>query len=114
MTRNCRHADQGETMGTPLKMMEERELLAGKPGEGAALKTAEGHLPLIAMDVRARIVGVMAHVVVTQVFRNAFSVPLEATYIFPLPDKCAVTGFGMRLKSRRVDGILKERSEARA
>ena len=36
-----------------------------------------------------------ASVEVTQGFRNPFDVPLEATYIFPLPDRAAVTAMRM-------------------
>ena len=38
---------------------------------------------------------------------------LEATYIFPLPDRAAVTAFRMEVAGRIVEGDLKERGEAR-
>ena len=44
---------------------------------------------------------------------NAFDVPLEATYIFPLPDRAAVTGFRMEVAGRVIEGVLQERAEAR-
>src|SRR5262249_27768151 len=39
--------------------------------------------------------------------------PIEATYIFPLPDRAAVTHFRMEVAGRVVEGVLKERGEAR-
>ena len=41
-----------------------------KPGFGA-LRTEKGHLPLESMDVRGRIDGLLARVVVRQTFVNA-------------------------------------------
>ena len=56
--------------------------------------------PLESMDVRGRIDGLLSRVTVRQVFVNAFDEPLEATYIFPLPDRAAVTGFRMEVAGR--------------
>src|ERR1700683_3836734 len=39
--------------------------------------------------------------------------PLEATYIFPLPDRAAVTALRMECAGHVVEGGLKERSQAR-
>jgi Ca-activated chloride channel family protein len=83
-----------------------------EPGFGA-LRTDRGHLPLEAMDVRARIDGLLARVVVRQTFVNAFEEPLEAAYIFPLPDRSAVTRFRMMVAGREIEGVLEERDQAR-
>ncbi len=56
----------------------------------------------------------MARVALTQTFGNRFDQPLEATYIFPLPDRAAVTEFRMEVGERVVEGVLKERGQARA
>ena len=40
--------------------------------------------------------------------------PLEATYVFPLPDRAAVTAFRMEADDRVIEGVLKERGQARA
>jgi len=77
------------------------------------LETSQGRLPLVALDVRARLTGLASHMTVSQTFRNALEEPLEATYIFPLPDRAAVTSFRMRVGERVVEGELKERGEAR-
>ncbi|GAA3208892.1 VIT domain-containing protein [Nonomuraea helvata] len=79
-----------------------------------ALRTERGNLPLESVDVAADISGLIAGVEVTQGFRNPFDVTLEATYVFPLPDRAAVTGFRMEADDRVVEGVLKERAQARA
>jgi Ca-activated chloride channel family protein len=84
-----------------------------EPGFGA-LRTEKGHLPLAAMDIRGRIDGLLARVVVRQTFVNAHDEPLEAAYIFPLPDRAAVTQFRMTVAGREIDGVLEERGQARA
>ena len=79
-----------------------------------ALRTERGNLPLRALDVEARVTGLLARTTLRQRFANTLGVPLEATYIFPLPPRAAVTGFRMEVGDRVVDGVLKERGEARA
>ncbi|QYC40583.1 Vault protein inter-alpha-trypsin [Nonomuraea coxensis DSM 45129] len=79
-----------------------------------ALLTERGNLPLESVDVTADISGLIAGVEVTQGFRNPYDVTLEATYVFPLPDRAAVTGFRMEADDRVVEGVLKERAQARA
>ena len=49
-----------------------------------------------------------------QGFRNPFDVPLEATYIFPLPDRAAVTGLRMEAGGHVIEAVLQERADARA
>src|SRR5688572_8290871 len=79
-----------------------------------SLDTPRGRLPLRAMDVRGRIDGLLCQMTVSQTYVNAFNEPLEATYIFPLPDRAAVTGFRMEVAGRVVEGVLEERAKARA
>jgi Ca-activated chloride channel family protein len=78
-----------------------------------ALLTDQGPLPLKGLDVQAGLEGLIAQVSMTQTFVNTHAEPLEATYIFPLPDRAAVTSFRMEVAGRIVEGILKERSAAR-
>lgn len=85
-----------------------------EPGGGlGALATDRGNLPLDTVDVHAAITGLAAGVEVLQGFRNPFDVPLEATYIFPLPDRAAVTALRMEADDRVIEGTLKERGQAR-
>jgi Ca-activated chloride channel family protein len=85
---------------------------ADSAGFGALL-TGRGSLPLASMDVVGRIDGLLSRVTVRQVFVNALDEPLEATYIFPLPDRAAVNGFRMEVGGRIIDGVLEERGKAR-
>ncbi|GAA3802398.1 VIT domain-containing protein [Sphaerisporangium flaviroseum] len=92
-----------------------------KPGEYTplpdaglgALRTGKGNLPLESVEVDARITALTSGVEVAQGFCNPYDVPLEATYIFPLPDRAAVTAFRMEADDRVVEGVLKERGQAR-
>jgi Ca-activated chloride channel family protein len=78
-----------------------------------ALRTEQGFLPLWALDVRAHLEGLVAGMEVTQTFYNSHTEPLEATYIFPLPDRAALTGFRFEAGGRVIEGELRERGEAR-
>ena len=96
---------------TPLRPEECRPV----PDAGlGALETEKGNLPLESVDVAAHVTGLVAGVEVVQTFRNPFDVSLEATYVFPLPPRAAVTAFRMEADDRVVDGVLKERGQARA
>ncbi|MGC5013909.1 VIT domain-containing protein [Streptosporangium sp. DT93] len=79
-----------------------------------ALSTERGNLPLESVDVTAAVSGLTAGVEVVQGFRNPHDVALEATYVFPLPDRAAVTAFRMEADGRVIEGVLKERGQARA
>ncbi len=83
-----------------------------EPGFGT-LTCEQGPLPLAAMDVRAHIDGLVAEVKLHQTFVNTHAQPIEATYIFPLPDRAAVTRFRLEVAGRVIEGQLKERGEAR-
>ncbi|ROO90390.1 Ca-activated chloride channel family protein [Actinocorallia herbida] len=77
------------------------------------LQTSEGGLPLASLAIHTDITGLAAAVEVVQEFRNSFTVPLAATYVFPLPDRAAVTGLVMQADGRVVRAELRERGEAR-
>ena len=107
-------------MNRSLPMISDDELAAGasssraddEPGFGS-LKTPKGSLPLESMEVTARIDGLLSRVTVRQTFVNALDEPLEAAYIFPLPDRAAVTRFRMTVAGREIEGVLEERGRAR-
>jgi Ca-activated chloride channel family protein len=105
------------TMPTPLDLLTDEDITRSLPTDEEAsfgsLCTTRGHLPLQAMDVQARIDGLLVEVELTQTFVNTLDEPLEATYIFPLPDRAAVTRFRMEVGGRVIEGMLKERGEAR-
>ncbi|HSO53888.1 MAG TPA: VIT domain-containing protein, partial [Actinomycetes bacterium] len=101
-------------MTSSLPLLTDDELgTAGEAGVGA-ITTERGNLPLQAIDVDATLTGLVARVALTQTFGNRFDQPLEASYIFPLPDRAAVTEFRMEVGERVVEGVLKERGQARA
>ncbi|MBX9641966.1 MAG: VWA domain-containing protein, partial [Mycobacteriaceae bacterium] len=78
-----------------------------------AVRTGRGNLPLERIDVRVDITGLTSQVEVTQDFVNSFGVPLEASYVFPLPDLAAVIGMRMTVNGRVVTAALAEREAAR-
>ncbi len=78
-----------------------------------SLNSEHGPLPLKAMDVQVRIDGLVAQMTLEQTFLNVHAMPVEATYIFPLPDRAAVTRFRLEVAGRIIEGQLKERGTAR-
>ncbi|NEO42689.1 MAG: after-VIT domain-containing protein [Moorea sp. SIO4A3] len=68
--------------------------------------------PLKHTEVYAKITGHLSRVEVTQTFENPFSEPLEAVYIFPLPDEAAVDEMEIKLSDRIIEGNIKKREEA--
>ena len=107
----------------------DRETAAGEAGEDASPGTGSMHatyvpdddesggpqevpLPLRHTAVQARITGYVSTVDVTQHFENPFETKIEAVYVFPLPEKAAVSEFVMTIGERRIRGILREREEA--
>jgi Ca-activated chloride channel family protein len=78
-----------------------------------AVETARGPLPMTAMTVDARVVGLLAEIDLAQTFENTLAEPIEATYVFPLPDRAAATRFRMEVAGRVIDGVIEERGRAR-
>ena len=90
-------------------------MIAYQPNDEAGdsyAKTIEIPLPLQHTDVKARIDGYIGSVSVEQQFANPFDTKIEAVYLFPLPEKAAVTEFVMVIGERRIRGILREKEEA--
>ena len=97
---------------------------ANEPGTGAMLATLISSDPAVARDttqvplplkhttVHAVVTGYVSTVDVTQHFENPFSEKIEAVYVFPLPEKAAVSEFVMTIGERKIRGILRERAEA--
>ena len=70
--------------------------------------------PLQAMDIDVTAVGITATIELMQQFVNRSAVPMEATYIFPMPDRMAVRRFRMECNGRVIEGTIDERGAARA
>jgi Ca-activated chloride channel family protein len=88
----------------------------GDPGTGTLLATTGGTtitLPLAAMQVDLAVSGPLVHGIVTQEFINPTADPLEAVYVFPLPEGAAVDGLVLEVNGRRFTGEIRENEEAR-
>ncbi|MDF1562536.1 MAG: AgmX/PglI C-terminal domain-containing protein [Deltaproteobacteria bacterium] len=70
-------------------------------------------LPLEHTDVAIEVSGFVAGAKVTQRFGNPFEEPIEAIYVFPLPERAAVDDFRMRIGERVIEGKIEKREEAR-
>ena len=101
-------ADEDDSPGTGAM------LASFLPDENGIELDEELPLPLRHTQVHARIVGYVSTVDVTQQFENPFDSKIEAVYVFPLPEKAAVSEFVMTVGERRIRGILREREEAEA
>jgi Ca-activated chloride channel homolog len=70
-------------------------------------------LPLKSTSVSVRISGVIADVLVTQVYTNEGKKPIEAIYVFPASIRAAVHGMKMTIGKRVIEAQIKKRDEAR-
>lgn len=70
-------------------------------------------LPLKSTSVDVKVSGVIADVVVTQLYQNEGKRPIEAIYVFPASTKAAVYGMKMTLGERTIIAEIKKRDEAR-
>ena len=61
----------------------------GSTGFGALETESVGCLPLVSMDVRSHVSGLWYRTRIEQSYCNTTDEPIEATYIFPLPDRAA-------------------------
>jgi len=70
-------------------------------------------LPLKSTSVKVNVAGVIADVIVTQVYKNEGTKPLEAIYIFPASTRAAVYGMKMTIGERTITAKIRRRDEAR-
>ena len=70
-------------------------------------------LPLKSTTIKADIAGVVASVLVTQIYKNEGTRPLEAMYIFPASTRAAVYGMKMTIGDRVITAKIRKREEAR-
>ncbi len=70
-------------------------------------------LPLKSTSAAVSISGVIADVLVTQVYKNDGKKPLEAIYVFPASTRAAVYGMKMTVGKRVIEAKIKKRDEAR-
>ncbi|MBN1665128.1 MAG: VWA domain-containing protein [Deltaproteobacteria bacterium] len=74
---------------------------------------AADRLPLKSTHASVNISGVIADVIVTQVYKNAGEKPMEAIYVFPASTRAAVYGMKMTIGKRVIEAKIKKRDEAR-
>jgi len=103
-------------MTAPLPLLTEEEVRACRVGHEEAgygcLTSPHGHLPLKEMTIDARVVSTFAQTTLRQVFVNTLGSPLEATYIFPVPQGATVSGFALWVNGRRQEGELLDAGHA--
>jgi Ca-activated chloride channel family protein len=90
-------------------------LRSGAAGGSSAAPSAEERepeLPLAHTTMHARVSGSVARVTVTQQFVNRFSQPIEAVYLFPLPNDSAVDAMQMHIGDRTVRARIQRRADA--
>ena len=70
-------------------------------------------LPLKSTSVVVNISGVIADVLVTQIYKNEGKRPLEAIYVFPASTRAAVYGMKMTIGERVITAKINKREDAR-
>ncbi len=83
-----------------------------EPTTGAYSMPERRPLPLEGVRVAAEISGAASRVVMAQRYRNTEAVPVEAVYVFPLPEGAALCGLVIETGGRRINGRVLEREEA--
>ncbi len=107
-----------------VSVVQAQQTTAGKTG-AESLPITQGDLraydddgteltfPLKHTRVNAEISGFIAKVMVTQIFENPYDKPIEAIYVFPLPQDAAVEEMVMQVGDRVTVGEVHRREEAR-
>jgi Ca-activated chloride channel family protein len=90
---------------------------ADRTGSAYFLVTSDGPgdeaLPLEESRADVDVAGVIAHVRLTQVYRNRGGRALEALYVFPGSTRAAVFGMRMKIGDRTIEADVEEREAAR-
>ncbi|HQG64910.1 MAG: AgmX/PglI C-terminal domain-containing protein [Smithella sp.] len=74
---------------------------------------ATDRLPLKSTAASVHISGVIADVLVTQIYKNEGKKPIEAVYVFPASTRAAVYGMKMTIGKRVIEAKIKKSDEAR-
>ncbi|MGV0023915.1 protein kinase domain-containing protein [Phormidesmis priestleyi] len=104
-----------QMVSTPYSISNERSSQQ-PPAIGGLYLNKDGKqqaFPLQHTEVMAKVTGNVSRVEVTQTFTNPFNQPLEAVYVFPLPDEAAVDDMEIRVGDRIIRGLIKKRQEAK-
>lgn len=94
-------------MSEPVKVIEEGT------EEIQEHNAVEPLIPLQSIEWTGVITGLQAEVTAKQIYKNNADDPVEAKYVFPLPDGASVIGCTMHIGDRTVVAELKEQEKAR-
>ncbi|WP_408974640.1 VIT domain-containing protein [Planktothrix sp.] len=75
-------------------------------------RTKSQVFPLKQTQVKAKILGNISSVEVSQIFENPFQEPLEAIYVFPLPDQAAIDQMVIKIGDRTIKSKIETREGA--
>lgn len=75
--------------------------------------TGADPLPLVSTEAVADIAGVIAHVKITQQYKNNGTKALEAVYVFPASTRAALHSMKIRIGERSIEAQIREREKAR-
>lgn len=109
-------ADQGTVLVKTGSGGSEVLQIMTEPGDLPVLELASDRskrLPLEHTHVKANLTGYVAEVEVTQTYTNPHEKPIEAVYVFPLPENSAVNALRMVIGKRVIEGEIQERGRAR-
>ena len=74
--------------------------------------TKNANVVLKSTDVNVQISGAIAHVHISQVYKNTGDIPLESTYVFPLSTEAAVHKMEMQIDNRIIQAKIYEKQKA--
>jgi Ca-activated chloride channel family protein len=77
-------------------------------------ETAPSAAPMLKTDVDLRVTGPIARATVRQEFANPGQQWAEGVYVFPLPEDAAVDHLRMWVGNRVIEGMIRERAQAKA
>ena len=69
-------------------------------------------IPIQSSEVELQVTGMLVHGRTTQTFVNPTDQVIEAVYRFPLPERATVHAMEMRIGSRRIVSVVREKEEA--
>lgn len=72
------------------------------------------YFPVLKTDIAADIQGDLAIVKITQTFANHSTVPLNATYLFPLNKDAAIYAMKMEIGDEVIEAVIKRKEQAQA
>ncbi len=97
--------------------MSRSELEPGASLRGGMLLPLDAALPPVPLEqttINVEVLGPLAETNVTQRFRHHHHAPLDALYVFPLPEEAAISAFELEVGARLIRGELQPRAAAEA